>query len=350
MDQRKSKSTGYGMFTGIFWVIALGIVLGILIGFPIRGNDGWQGSPSELAALLAAGIGLAYILLSALDWFTQWRALTANPLPEGLDLSERAVASEQLGALKGGTLLHRHIRRLLAAWSAGASGPQVASMANSQMQRMMGVLGAETVGVLVLLASVAGFSAPQILLTLSSGFMILLVLIAIARFQLAIHLAGYIESNLLARIGNDTPAAAGLEFAQTVGKTVAESTDALAKAQDKVAEQLAKVQAESSDKVAKAQTDAAAQMTQAQSEASSAIAKAQDKVAEQLGRVSELAASIEGIFKLQQAVDGAIKGVAVSDEFKSTLVDLKKHLAASDELLKNAAKPRTIRLVEKDND
>jgi len=31
-------------------------------------------------------------------------------------------------------------------------------------------------------------------------------------------------------------------------------------------------------------------------------------------------------------------------------VELKRHLAESDQLLKNAAKPRTIRLVEKDNE
>ena len=73
-------------------------------------------------------------------------------------------------------------------------------------------------------------------------------------------------------------------------------------------------------------------------------------MAEQLGRVTEIAASIDKIFKLQQAVDNTLKGVAVTDEFKSTLVELRRHLAESDQLLKNAAKPRAIRLVEKDSD
>jgi hypothetical protein len=383
MDKRKSKCSGYGMFTGIYWIIALGVVLGILIGIPIRNIEGWQNSPSELAALLVAGIGLAYILLSALDWATQLRALASNPLPDELDLSERAVASERLGTVKGCTILHRHIRRLLSAWAAGASGPQVAAMASSQMHRILGTLVAETAAVLALLAATAGFMPPQLLLTLTTGLMVLLILVAVARIQLASHLAGYIESNLLARIGNDTPAAAGLEFAQAVGKSVADSTASLAAAQAKFADQLAKAQqegtaqlvkahsdaaaqitkaqqeasaqlskaqAEASAQVSKAQSDAAAQIAKAQQEGTAQLAKAQDQVAEQLGRVTDIAASVDGIFKLQQAVDGAIKGVAVTDEFKSTLVALKQHLAESDELLKNAAKPRTIRLVEKDNE
>ena len=361
MEKRKSKSIGYGMITGIYGVLALGLVLGILIGIPLRRIEGWEGSLSELAALLAAGIGLAYILLAIVEWFLQLRALSANLLPDELDLSERAVATERLAALKGHSLLHRHVRRLLAAWAAGASGPQVAVMAASQMQRLLGTIAAETGAILILLGATAGFMPPQVLLTLATGLMVLLALVAVARIQLASHLAGYIESNLLARIGNDTPAAAGLEFAQTVGKSVSDSTASLAKAQTAFAEQLAKAQQDSSAQLAKtqqeaaaqlaqAQADAAAQITKAQQEGTAQLAKSQDKIAEQLGRVSELAGSIDNIFKLQQAVDGTLKGVAVTDEFKSTLSELKRHLAESDELLRNAAKPRTIRLVEKDNE
>jgi F0F1-type ATP synthase membrane subunit b/b' len=383
MDKRKSKCRGYGMFTGIYWIIALGVLLGILIGIPIRNTEGWQGSPSEWAGLLVAGLGLAYILLSAFDWLVQLRALMSNPLPDDLDLSERAVAAERHDALAGCTVLHRHIRRLLAAWAAGASGPQVAAMEGNQMLRTLGILAAETAAFFALLTAGAGFAAPGILLTLTSGLMVLLILVAVARFQLITHIAGYIESNLLARIGNDTPAAAGLEFAQAVGKSVTDSTASLAAAQTKFADQLAKAQSEASAQLSKAQGEAAAQITKAQQEASAQLskaqgeaaaqiskaqsdaaaqvakaqqegtaqlAKAQDKVAEQLGRVTDIAASVDNIFKLQQAVDGTLKGVAVTDEFKSTLVALKQHLAESDELLKNAAKPRTIRLVEKDNE
>jgi len=361
MDQRKTTTGGYGMFTRIHWVIALGILLGIAIGIPLRTTDGWENTRASLAALLASGIGLAYILLSLLDWWTQWRALSANPLPDDLDLSERAVAAEQLTALSGSTILHRHIRRLLAAWSAGAAGPQVATMSGNQMQRMLGMLIAENAAFLALLGAAAGFAAPGLMLTLVSGLMILLLLVAVARLQLATHLAGYIESNLLARIGNDTPAAAAVEFSKDLGKSVADSTAALAAAQAAFADQLVKSQQEAAAQISTSQQEAAAQVSKAQQEASAQIAKtqqeaaaqiakAQDKVAEQIGRVGEMAASIDKILQIQQAVDGTLKGVAVTDEFKSTLVELKRHLSESDALLKAVSKPRTIRLVEKENE
>lgn len=337
MDKRKAKCGGYGMFTGICWIVGLGIILGVALGLPFRPERGW--TQSDLAALLANGIAIAYVVLAAIDWLVQGLALSKNPLPADLSLADRTVARERLAALVGGSLLHRHSRRLLAAWSAGASGPQVAAMAGTQMFRMMAILVAEAVAILVLLSAAAGFAAPGWLLTLGTGLMALVALVALARFQLASQTAGYIESHLLARIGNDTPAAAGVEFAQTVAKSVADSTAGLATAQAKIAEQLAKAQQEATTQIAKAQGDAAAQ-----------VAKAQDKVAEQLGRVTEMAASIDNIFKLQQAVDGTLKGVAVTDEFKSMLGELRRHLAESDALLKNATKPRTIRLVEKDSE
>ena len=404
MEKSKAKcSSCYGMFTGIYGVVALGVVLGVLLGLPFKPEIGY--SRSELAALLAIGIAVAYAVLAALDWLAQTLALAKNPLPQDLDLSDRGVAREQVAALAGNALLQRHIRRLLIAWAAGASGPQVATMAANQMIRMLVILAGEAAFIVVLLAAAVAFYGPSALHTLGTGLMALVALIALARFQLASKTAGYIESHLLARIGNDTPAAAGAEFAQTASKSVADSMAALAAAQAKFVEQLAKSQdqaaalaakaqqeaaaqlskahADAAAQIAKAQTEAAAQIAKAQQDASAQVAKAQqesaaqiakaqgevsakltaaqqesaaqiaktqDKVAEQLGRVSEIAASIDKVFKLQQAVDGTLKGVAVTDEFKSTLVELKRHLAESDQLLKNAAKPRTIRLVEKDNE
>ena len=380
MEKRKVKCGGYGMFTGIYGIVGLGILFGILLGIPFK-PDEW--TLSDLAAVLATGMALAYVMLAAIDWIAQTIALAKNPLPAELDLSDRSVARERMAALTGCALLQRHIRRLLSAWAAGASGPQIATMAANQTFRLISLILAEAAAILVLLVSAAGFSAPGPLLTLGTGLMVLVALAALARFQLASKTAGYIESHLLARIGNDTPAAAAADFAQTAGKAAAESMAALAAAQTKFAEQLAKSQEQASALAAKAQQDAATQLSKAQTEAAAQIAKAQaeaaalvaksqadmaakltaaldqssakigtaqTEVATQLGRVTALASSIDNVLKLQQAVDGTLKGVAVTDEFKSTLVELKRHLAESDQLLKNAAKPRTIRLVEKDNE
>ena len=380
MEKRKVKCGGYGMFTGIYGIVGLGILFGILLGIPFK-PDEW--TLSDLAAVLATGMALAYVVLAAIDWIAQTIALAKNPLPAELDLSDRSVARERMAALTGCALLQRHIRRLLSAWAAGASGPQIATMAANQTFRLISLILAEAAAILVLLVSAAGFSAPGPLLTLGTGLMVLVALAALARFQLASKTAGYIESHLLARIGNDTPAAAAADFAQTAGKAAAESMAALAAAQTKFAEQLAKSQDQAAALAAKAQQDAATQLSKAQTEAAAQIAKAQaeaaalvaksqadmaakltaaldqssakigtaqTEVATQLGRVTALASSIDNVLKLQQAVDGTLKGVAVTDEFKSTLVELKRHLAESDQLLKNAAKPRTIRLVEKDNE
>ena len=414
MEKCKSKCGCYGMFTSIYWVIGLGILLGALLGIQFKANDGWE--LSQLAALLATGIAAAYIVLSVIDWLVQALALAKNPLPYELALSDRAVASERVAALTGRSPLQRQIRRLLAAWGAGASGPQVATMAGNQMLRTLVILGAETLAILVLLAGSAAFGPPPVLLTLGTGFMVLVLLLAIARLQLASHLAGYIESHLLSRIGNDTPAAAGVEFAKAAAKSVSDSiaslvaaqtqfVSQLSKTQEQASAQLAKALQESAAQMAKAQQDASAQLAKAHQEAAAPIAKAhqeaaaqvakaqqdavaqivktqqeaaalvakaqgdmsaklsstqeqssvqlgkaQTEIATQLGRITALASTIDNVLKLQQSVDNTLKGVTVTDEFKSTLLELKRHLAESDQLLKNAAKPRSIRLVEKDNE
>lgn len=355
---KKTTCGGSGMLTRICWVIGAGIILGVLLGLVFKAGSGWE--RAQLAALLTSGIALAYVLLAIADCVIQWLSLRANPLPQDLELSNRSIAGEQVQALKGGAPLQRQLRQLLAAWSAGASGPQVVAMAGNQLFRNMIVLGAETVGILIILAASGSFGPPQSLLTLDTGLMVLVVLTAIGRFQLATHLAGYTDAHLLAKIGNDTPAAAGVEFAQAAAKSVSNSTESLAASQTQFAEQLAKAQQDAAAQLAKAQEDAAKQLAQSQKDVSEQMAKAQtetaaklsesqNKVAEQLGRVTELAGSIDQVLKLQQTVDGTIKGVTATTEFKETLVELKRHLAESDELLKNAAKPRTIRMVEQDH-
>jgi len=358
MEQRKAKCSRYGMFTGILYIGILGLVLGAALAVPFK-PETW--TCSDVASVLATGIALAYVLLGAADWLVQRLALAQNPLPADLDLTDRAIARERVAALTGCSLLQRHARRLLGAWGAGASGPQVAVMAANQTGRLLAILVGEAGAILVLLFAAAGFAAPGALLTLGTGLMALVALVGLARFQLASQCAGYIESHLLARIGNDTPAAAAADFAQAAGKAASESLAALAaaqakfveqlsKSQDQAAAQIAKAQAEASAQIAKSQADMTAKLTAALDQSSAKIGTAQAEVATQLGRVTALASSIDNVLKLQQAVDGTLKGVAVTDEFKSTLSELKRHLAESDELLRNAAKPRTIRLVEKDNE
>ena len=91
---------------------------------------------------------------------------------------------------------------------------------------------------------------------------------------------------------------------------------------------------------------AADTLATAQEKASTRLAQAQEGIAKQLDRIAGLASTIDQTLQLQKSVDGTLKGVTAAEEFKSTLLELKRHLADSDQLLKNAARPRTLRLVE----
>ncbi|MFH0878959.1 MAG: hypothetical protein V2A34_04535 [Lentisphaerota bacterium] len=77
---------------------------------------------------------------------------------------------------------------------------------------------------------------------------------------------------------------------------------------------------------------------------------ATQSLAGQLQKITELAAGIEQVLHVQRTVDDAVRSMSGSEDFKQTLETLRKHLEASDDLLREAAKPRVIRLVETEGD
>ena len=74
--------------------------------------------------------------------------------------------------------------------------------------------------------------------------------------------------------------------------------------------------------------------------------KASQAIATQLEKIMALEKDIQKVLHLQQLVDGTMKSVSAAEEFKQTLSTLRTHIEASDKLLKELSKPRTIRLVE----
>lgn len=72
----------------------------------------------------------------------------------------------------------------------------------------------------------------------------------------------------------------------------------------------------------------------------------QQALAAQLEKIASLQQSIEKVLQIQQVVDGTIKTVAASEEFAKLVSALREHLEASDKLLREVSRPRTIRLVE----
>ena len=115
---------GCGMATCACKLLAAGGVVGAGLAFLYAGNAGESGlkSGSLWGAAVAYGIGIAYIVLSIVECILQGRAVKADSLGGGVEWSDREVAAEQGGALKGKSMVARDARALLGAWGAGASG------------------------------------------------------------------------------------------------------------------------------------------------------------------------------------------------------------------------------------
>ena len=75
-------------------------------------------------------------------------------------------------------------------------------------------------------------------------------------------------------------------------------------------------------------------------------AKASAQLSAQLDKIAALQKEVEKLLHLQQATDATIKSMSASEDFKGLVKSLTSHLDASDKMLKEIAKPRTIRLVE----
>jgi hypothetical protein len=307
-------------------LLAAGVVVGAGLAFLYAGNAGEAGlkSGSLWGAAVAYGIGIAYIVLSIVECILQGRAVKADSLGGGVEWSDRGVAAEQGGALKGKSMVARDARALLGAWGAGASGPQVARMAATQTGRWVAMVAGEAVAVWAICSAGDGFAAPQELLSLGTAVMVGVALAALWRLQTVVSESKYVEAKLLSQIGNDTAAAAANALTERAGKNIEAAMGKLEETAKKAGESIAAAQEKS---VAK-------------------LAQNQAEVAKQLDRVAGVASSVESLLQLQKNVDATLKTVTVTNEFQSTLAGLRQHLSEADSLLKEARKPRKIRLVE----
>ncbi len=135
----------------------------------------------------------------------------------------------------------------------------------------------------------------------------------------------------------------------TSEKTAAQGFDTVARALDAATAKLNEALAahtQQMDKVASANRD---QLKSILDQHASSLSQSSSAIAGQLDKIMQLEKEIQNILHIQQAVDGSIKAVSSAEEFKATLVALRTHLDKSDALLREAAKPRTIRLVEQDS-
>lgn len=86
------------------------------------------------------------------------------------------------------------------------------------------------------------------------------------------------------------------------------------------------------------------------SEHAQKLSESNTALAAELDKIAALEKDIVKVLHVQETIEGTLKEIAASEEFKATLEELRTHLQESDQLLREAAKPRTIRLVEADDD
>lgn len=80
------------------------------------------------------------------------------------------------------------------------------------------------------------------------------------------------------------------------------------------------------------------------------IEKAAAALTAQVDKLLTIGMNIDRVLSVSQSVEGALKSISGSEEFKKTLLALQSHLGESDKLLREAAKPRIIKLVEHDDE
>lgn len=450
-----------------FWSV---VALGGLIAYLLCGDVLDSPAPCKVTAL-CLGLVWAYLFVQWADMLFESFAFYRDPIPQDLDLGNRAAVSEHLGKLKGRQTLPIRCRHLLEAWSLGWNPRQVIDLAAFQSARAARPAGAGVVFAAVLLLVCFQLDADPYLMY---GGTVLLALTVLARQVLLQRLDLYLESHLLTRLPANIPQTmvTASELANALGgqiraafkdhvpqpertaaamkeavegvvknvssevarleKTLADSQATLVekwtraaeattqdlkdvekaistvvtdltgglstnaekmktmfsghtqgldkalggaasqikeglqehgKGLDKVVGQIVgQVQAAYGEGAGKLQAalasvtsqmgkDAGAwggNMQEAMAEQTQKLTAATQALSGQLEKIAALEKDIEKVLHVQEAVDGAMKAVASSDEFKKTLEALREHLAESDKLLREVSKPRTIRLVEKE--
>jgi cysteinyl-tRNA synthetase len=96
-------------------------------------------------------------------------------------------------------------------------------------------------------------------------------------------------------------------------------------------------------------TKLAEQFRQSVTSLDASTARYSDKIQEsaqhltqQLEKVGQLGIEIDKVLRTTQSVEGALRQVGSSDEFRQTLANLRTHLSTSDELLKQLSRPRKV--------
>jgi hypothetical protein len=131
-------------------------------------------------------------------------------------------------------------------------------------------------------------------------------------------------------------------------RAAVQSLENVAKAIETAAARLNDALSAHAQQLDKAQSAAREQLKLVLTQHVEGMNKAASAIAGQLDKIMQLEKDIQQVLHIQQVVDGSIKAVSSAEEFKATLAALRKHLEQSDSLIREATKPRTIRLIEQE--
>ena len=69
-------------------------------------------------------------------------------------------------------------------------------------------------------------------------------------------------------------------------------------------------------------------------------------MAQQVDVLADLGGKIQELLQMEQALERALAGITSAEEFQKTFVQLREHLATTDEFCRRLSKPRVITLHE----
>lgn len=131
--------------------------------------------------------------------------------------------------------------------------------------------------------------------------------------------------------------------------SLAEGSKRLAESMTDGSKKMSDAMSDGSKKLTEAMTGGSSKLEAALKDHAEKVSKANQLLSTQLDKIATLEKEIDKLLHLQQTTEGTIKAVAAADEFKQMVGSLRTHLEASDKLIKEVAKPRTIRLVESES-
>ena len=351
------------------------LVLGGLLGFLLAGDR--IGFPEEggLSAYLL-GLAWALILVQAAGAVRMALQLKSDPLPVSVDLTDRATARGH--EVKGAGPLSQRIRNLLAAWAEGLAPAQMMGLAQFQSQQVRQAAGTTLAAGLILLVGAAwqGDHGSGVLAALGA-----LALVHLGRYSADRQADQYLESRLLSRLPGHLPNTAMttkelmvclseavngtfekyLPKPEQIAHAVQQPVEALTRETSAQMQNIGRALTVSYEKIAEALNQHAGALGESGSSMGRELNgvlqqhvvqlnQSSEAIAQQLERITQMQANVEQVLRVQEAVDGTLRDVSTAHEFKETLITLRRHLDESDSLLREIAKPRTIRLVEADQE